>query len=585
MTPRANQSSQLVLGINSVYHESSACLLDGARLVAFVEEERFTRVKRGKRLKIDNANVLPIEAIRYCLKSAGAEWSDISRIAWGYDPNIRPRASTGEDVRPGSWGSPEGEEIFQKTVRSVPSLLSELAGEDITNRFRWVAHELAHAASAYFASPFEDAAVLSVDALGEHSSTMLAWGRGPKMEVIHEISYPNSLGFLWESISEFLGLDRYEGPAKLMGLAAFGHGERFAAEMARVLRTGDPGFEVDNRWTRFRSYGGNRLEELFGARRAARSEMDHRDADLAAALQEATETVLLALAARLRARTGSDALCLAGGVALNCVGLGRLTRDSGFSRFFVQPAANDAGTALGAALHVLHHELGCTERFVMNRPYLGPSFTDDELRAAVDAAGLRYERCEDVAGTTARLLAGGRIVGWFQGAMEVGPRALGNRSILADPRESTTKDVINVRVKHREYWRPFSPSVLVEQANDWFAISGESLSHGFMSFTYPVRPERRSSIPAVVHADGRSRVQVVTPELNPRYHQLISAFRDITSIPVVLNTSFNGPGEPIVCTPAEAVSLYQRSGLDALVLGDYLVTERLGRGESVVKQQ
>jgi carbamoyltransferase len=183
------------------------------------------------------------------------------------------------------------------------------------------------------------------------------------------------------------------------------------------------------------------------------------------------------------------------------------------------------------------------------------------------------------------LLAGGRIVAWFQGAMEVGPRALGNRSILADPRESTTKDAINVRVKHREYWRPFSPSVLVEQANDWFAISGESLSHGFMSFTYPVRPERRSSIPAVVHADGRSRVQVVTPELNPRYHQLISAFRDITSIPVVLNTSFNGPGEPIVCTPAEAVSLYQRTGLDALVLGDYLVTERLGRGESVVKQQ
>lgn len=575
MDSHASRSSQLVLGINSVYHESSACLLDGAKVLAFVEEERFTRVKRAKRLTIDNANVLPLAAIRYCLESTGATWSDISRIAYGYDPNIRPSASTSEDVQPGSWGSPEGEAIFQKTVRSIPSLLSKLAGEDIVDRFRWVAHHLAHAASAYFASPFEDAAVLSVDALGEQSSTMFAWGRGPAMEVLHEIVYPNSLGFLWEAISEFVGLDRYAGPAKLMGLAAFGRSDRFAAEMARVLRPGSPEFEVDNSWTRFRSYGGDRLADLFGQKRPADVEMDHRDADLACALQEATETALLAMATWLRERTGSDALCLAGGVALNCVGLGRLTRDSGFSRFFVQPAANDAGTALGAALYVLHHELGCTERFVMNHPYLGPSYEDEELCAAIDAAGLPYERCEDVAETTARLLADGRIVGWFQGALEAGPRALGNRSILADPRQSTVKDAINVRVKHREYWRPFSPSVLEEFAKEWFSISGESLSHGFMSFTYPVRPERRSSIPAVVHADGRSRVQVVTSELNPRYHRLITKFHEITGVPVVLNTSFNGPSEPIVCTPAEAVARYRKSGLDALVLGDLLITDRL----------
>jgi carbamoyltransferase len=575
MESQARRSGQLVLGVNSVYHESSACLLDGAKVLAFVEEERFTRVKRAKRLSIDNANVLPLEAIRHCLESSGTAWSDISHIAYGYDPNSRPSASTGEDVQPGSWGSPEGEAIFQKTVRSIPSLLSQLAGEDITSRFRWVAHHLAHAASAYFASPFEDAAVLSVDALGEQSSTMLAWGRGPVMEVLHEIAYPNSLGFLWETIAEFLGMDRYAGPAKLMGLAAFGRGDRFAAEMARVLRPGSPEFRVDNSWTRFRSYGGGRLADLFGQERMAGAEMDHRDADLACALQEATETVLLALAAWLRERTGSDALCLAGGVALNCVGLGRLTRDSGFSRFFVQPAANDAGTALGAALYVLHHELGRTERFVMNHPYLGPSYNDAELCAAIDAVGLRYERCEDVAETTARLLADGRIIGWFQDAMEVGPRALGNRSILADPRQSTIKDTINVRVKHREYWRPFSPSVLDELANEWFLVSGESLSHGFMSFTYPVRPERRSSIPAVVHADGRSRVQTVTSELNPRYHRLITKFYEITGVPVVLNTSFNGPDEPIVCTPTEAVARYQKSGLDALVLGDLLITDRL----------
>jgi len=252
-------------------------LLDGAEVLAFVEEERFTRVKRAKRLTIDNANVLPLKAIRHCLESTGTAWSNISHIAYGYDPNIRPTVRTDEDVQPGSWGSSAGEAIFQKTVRSIPPLLSEFAGEDITSRFRWVAHHLAHAASAYFASPFEDAAVLSVDALGEQSSTMLAWGRGPALEVLHEIAYPNSLGFLWEAISEFLGLDRYAGPAKLMGLAAFGRGDRFEAEMARVLRPGSPGFTVDNSWTRFRSYGDDRLADLFGPKRPVGAEVDEQD--------------------------------------------------------------------------------------------------------------------------------------------------------------------------------------------------------------------------------------------------------------------------------------------------------------------
>jgi carbamoyltransferase len=345
--------------------------------------------------------------------------------------------------------------------------------------------------------------------------------------------------------------------------------------MARVLRADGSGFEVDNRWTRFRAYGGDRLEDLFGPRREAGAEMDHRDADLARALQEATEEVLLRLAGWLHEETGCDALCLAGGVALNCVAGGRLTRESGFSRFFVQPAANDAGTALGAALYLLHHELGHTERFVMRDPYLGPSFGDAELREALDSAGLAYVRCGDIEAVTARLLSDGRVVGWFQGAMEVGPRALGNRSILADPRRPAVKDTINLRAKHREYWRPFSPSVLAEEAADWFAVSGESLSHGFMSFTYPVRRERHSLIPAAVHVDGQARAQLVSGDLNPRYHRLIREFAGLTGVPVVLNTSFNGPGEPIVCTPADAVAMFRGSGLDALVLGDHLVTDRL----------
>ncbi|HEY0640240.1 MAG TPA: carbamoyltransferase C-terminal domain-containing protein [Pseudonocardiaceae bacterium] len=569
-------ATRLVLGVNSVYHESSACLLDGATVLSFVEEERFTRVKRAKRLTLDNADQLPVHAIRHCLEAAGATWDDVSHVAYGYDPRLRPPPRDHEGVREGSWGSAAGERLFLETVHRVPLVLSELAGRDLTPGFRWVGHHLAHAASAYFASPYEDAAVLSVDALGEQASTMLAHGNGTKLVVLDEILYPHSLGFLWEAFSVFLGLDRYAGPAKLMGLAAFGRGDRFAGAMARVLRVSRDGFTIDDTWTRFRSYGNDRLEELFGPRREPGSEMDHRDADLARALQEATEEALLALANRLRRETGAPALCLAGGVALNCVGTGRLNRETEFDGFFVQPAANDAGTALGAALYVLHHELGLTDRYVMTHPYTGPAYDEDAMRAAVEEAGLPYTRSADVAADTARLLAGGAVIGWFQGAMEIGPRALGNRSIVADPRSPVVKDTINVRAKHREYWRPFSPSVLREHAEDWLVVGGESLSHGFMSYTYPVLPHRRASMPAAVHADGCARAQLVTPELNPRYHRMISEFHALTGVPVVLNTSFNGPEEPIVRTPAEAVRMYLRNGLDALVLGDLVVTDRLG---------
>src|SRR5215207_5329129 len=272
--PGGRRMGHLVLGVNSVYHESSACLLDGARVLAFCEEERFTREKRAKRLTIDNADVLPERAMEWCLATAGASWADVGRVAYSYDPDVRPPADPdpAEDVRPGSWGSPDGEAVFQRTVRGVPGVLSKLAGTDLTDRFRWVPHHRAHAASAYFAAPFESAAVLSVDALGEVHSTGLYAGRGPRMETLREIAYPHSLGFLWETVSEFLGLDRYTGPAKVMGLAAFGRPDRFAAELARLLLVGPADFQVDNSLTRFRSYGPNKLHSLFGEPRVPRAE-------------------------------------------------------------------------------------------------------------------------------------------------------------------------------------------------------------------------------------------------------------------------------------------------------------------------
>jgi carbamoyltransferase len=562
-------SRHLILGINSVFHESSACIFDGARLLAFVEEERLTRIKKAKRAAVDNAHELPVSAIEYCLAEAQASWEDIALIGYSYDPGLRG-VIPGDDVVPGDWGSETGEAAFQLSVRRVPQALSELAGTDVTERFRWVPHHLAHAASSYFASPYDDAAILSVDGIGEQTTTMLAHGRGGSLQVIDEFRYPHSLGFLWEQFSLFLGMDQYSGPAKLMGLAGFGRPEPFAAELARIVTRDGDSFRIDNHWTRFRA-AGDRLEELFGPRRAPGAELDGRDADIAAALQATTEAVLGDLVARLRWETAAPALCLTGGVALNCVANGKIVRESGFEHVFVPPVASDSGGSLGAALYLLHHELDSADRFVLSHPYLGPSYDETALKAALADAGLDYAYCPDIAGRAAGIIAGGGLVGWFQGAAEIGPRALGNRSILADPRKALVKDEINLYAKHREYWRPFSPSFLAEHAPGWLETGAESPSHGFMSFTYPVLPQRRHEIPAVVHADGCVRGQLVTADLNPRYHELISAFHERTGVPAVLNTSFNDPHEPIVSSPEDAVRTYRNSRLSALALGDYLV--------------
>jgi carbamoyltransferase len=568
-SPGRGRRGDLILGVNSVFHESSACLLDRSRLLAFVEEERLTRVKKAKRAAVSNAHVLPDRAIAYCLEVAGADWDDVGYIGYSYDPHRRVLVK-GDDVVAGDWGSPEGEAAFQASLGRVPGALSELAGTDVRSRLRWVPHHDAHAASAYFASPYDDAAVLSVDGIGEVATMLGGHGRGTTLRATQEIRYPNSLGFLWEAVSLFLGLDQYAGPAKVMGLAAFGDPDRFAGELGKLLIPEPTGFRVENYYTRFRATS-DRLEELFGPRRAPGVELDSRDADLAAALQAATERVLLDTVARLRRETGSSALCLAGGVALNCVATGRIVRESGYEQVFVQPAAGDAGTSLGAALHILHGELGHPDRFVMQHAYLGPSYSEAAMVEALDAARLPYRRCDDIVDHTAQLLADDQLVGWFQGPAEIGPRALGNRSILADPRSAVVKERINLHGKHREYWRPFSPSILAEEAADWVEVGAASPSHAFMSFTYPVRPDKRRLIPAVVHADHHTRGQLVTAEHNPRYHALIRGFYQRTGVPTVLNTSFNGPGEPIVSNPADAVATFVNSGLDALVLGDLLV--------------
>ncbi len=560
----------LILGLNTVYHETSACLIRGPELLAFAEQERFNRVKKGKPAKVDNPDELPVEALLYCLEKAGVAWRDIDRVAVSFAPDLRSEPIA-EMTIPGDWGSPSGEARFLSRVRDLPSRLSHLTGVDFERRWRWIPHEHAHAASTYFASPFEEAAVLCMDGIGESSTALLARGQGTALHEIDTIRYPHSLGFVWEKVCKFLGFGEYDA-GKVMALTAFGSASDLAAPFSELLRPTDGRFEVDPEELLFRVEEFGPLERRFGPRRLPGGFVGPRDAALAAALQEATEQVLVRLAERLSRETGSKNLCLAGGVMLNCVALGRLLREGPFANVFVQPIAHDAGTALGAAFATLYDEWEAAGRWVMESPYLGPEFSDADMKEAVQAAGIEtHHRSSDAAGEAARALAEGKVIGWFQGAAEAGPRALGNRSILADPRTGASKERINLKAKQREYFRPFAPAVLKEHAAEWFEVPRDSPSLRFMSFALPVRAEKRQQVPAVVHADGTGRLQVVDREVNPRFHALVSSFRDQTGVPLVVNTSFNSYDEPMVCSPADAVRTFTRSDLDLLFLGDLVV--------------
>ena len=573
----------LILGINSAYHESSACLLVDGELVAAAEEERFNRSKHGKPARVDNPHELPTAAIRFCLDVGGERLGrrlslrDVDHAATSFDPEARLRRNlehtSSYPIPEGDFGSDAGERTFHRLVSRTEG---ELRRRGFRGTFTALPHHDCHAASAFLVSPFEEAAVLVVDGIGEFESTTLYHGQGSRLRRLHSLVYPNSLGLLWEKICIFSGFSEYDA-CKLMGLASYGRPEPFRAAFARVLRVEDGGFEVDDETARLRSRDCSALADLFGMpplteRVREITEATQPYADLAAALQEATEEALLALARDARERTGSTNLCMAGGVALNCVANGRLLAEGPFEEVFIQPAAHDAGTALGAALLLWTRDLGGERSNVFRSPYLGPRFSDEEIEAALAERGLVYRRSDHVEADTAELLTRGNVISWFQGAMELGPRALGNRSILADPRDPETVERINLRVKHREPFRPFCPSVLAEEADDWFEIEGPAGPASYMLAAYPVRPGREERIPAVCHIDGTCRIQRVEAEVNPRYHRLIREFRDRTGVPVLLNTSFND-SEPIVCTPRDAVRTFLGTRIDYLVAGPFVVAK------------
>ena len=564
--------STYILGINSAYHESSACLIHNGEIILALEEERLNRVKHAKPARVDNADELPIGAIELCLEKAGITWQEVDRVGYSFDPVKRLKNKDySEPVVPGDWGSAEGEQLFYEKLQQVPQKLSQLAGEDITAKFEWLDHHLCHAGSAYFVSPFEDAAVLIVDGIGEFESTTFYHGKGNRLNKLKTIDYPNSLGFLWEKFAQFLGFSEYDA-CKVMGLASYGNFKYYDREFRQLLTIEPGSFQLDPKILQFRVNDFSELEKLFGPQREPDQRLEERHMDIAATLQKVTEEVLLELANDLYHRTGSPNLCLAGGVALNCVANRILQEKTPFQNIYIQPAANDAGTAIGAAYGIWHQMLGQPRSYVMERPYLGPEYSDDRIQAVLDAHHLNYRRCDNIEATAAKLVAEGNIVGWFQDRMEMGPRALGSRTLLADPRNPNMRDILNHKVKHREHFRPFAPSVLADKAQAWFCIEDSQMPSDFMLFAYEVQESQRDLIPAVIHVDGTSRVQTVRSQSHPKYYRLIQEFDKLTGVPMVLNTSFND-SEPIVCSPEDAVKTFGKTKIDYLAIGNFLVSK------------
>jgi carbamoyltransferase len=581
-----------ILGINAYHGNASAALVADGRLVAAVEEERFNRVKY--------AAGFPVAAIRYCLETAGISIQEVDHIAVPRNPWARLGTKLYYAVRMPRFARDRARVlarfagIEQELARSF-----ELEPKQIAARYHRVEHHQAHLASTFFVSPFERAAVLSADGLGDFASTMWASGEGPRMHVHGAVAFPHSLGMYYTAITQYIGFEKFGDEYKVMGLAAYGQ-PAYLDEFRRIVRSANgAGFRLGLEYFRHHRDGAEMswreadrtpvlgrlysdyLAERLGPPRESGAELEQRHRDLAATLQARLEEVYFELLNSLARQAGTDSICLAGGVAFNCVANGKIFSETPFRRVYVQPAAGDAGLAVGAAFFVHHQILGQPRSFVMDHAYWGPGFEEAEIRRAIESSALmrggyrvRKLAAEELAYAAARHVADGRILGWYQGRTEWGPRALGNRSIVADPRRAEMKDILNRRIKHREIFRPFAPSILEEATGNYFECAHPS---PFMTMAYAVRPEKRAVIPAPTHVDGTGRLQTVSREANPLYWQLIKEFERITGVPVVLNTSFND-NEPIVCRPEEAVNCFLRTRMDVLVVGPYLV-EKIESGE------
>jgi len=440
-------------------------------------------------------------------------------------------------------------------------------------------HHVSHAASAYYPSPYDEAAIVTFDGVGEWTTTTIGLGQGLDLELIKEIRFPHSLGLLYSAFTTYLGHEANEGEYKVMGMAAYGE-PRFYDQVRQLVDVADDGsFQLDMRYFAYHATlrgVTQRFYQLFGPPRAPDDSLDPRTADIAASIQKVTEDAMVAIARHARELTGARNLVMAGGVALNCLANTRVRREAGFDDVWIQPAAGDSGGAIGAALHLYHMVLRGPRVGPLRNAYLGPAYDSDTIHRFLDSHGIAYDHLapEELVRTTASLLADGNVIGWYHGRMEFGPRALGSRSILADPRRPEMKDVLNEKIKHREQFRPFAPSALLDRSADYFDFGGPS---PYMLFVAGVHPDRRGELPAITHVDGTARLQTTTPEDNGRYDALIREFYAQTGMPVLINTSFNVRGEPIVGTPEEAYNCFAHTDMDYLVLGDFLVDQAAKR--------
>jgi carbamoyltransferase len=589
-----------VLGISAYYHDSAAALVEDGRIVAAAQEERFTRRKHDPRF--------PVHAVRFCLDHAGVALDGVDAIAFYDKPLLKferlletylsfaPRGFKSFRMAIPVWLR---EKLFLKDLLAT-ELKALGAGKRVAERIAFSEHHLSHAASAFFPSPFDEALVLTMDGVGEWATTSLAHGSGNRLEVHREIHFPHSLGLLYSAFTYYTGFKVNSGEYKVMGLAPYGE-PKYAPQILEHLidLKPDGSFRLNLDYFDYctgLTMTNERFDALFGAPpRKPEARLSQREMDLAASVQAVTEEVVLRLTRSLAQDTGQRNLCLAGGVALNCVANGKVLRDGRFKDIWIQPAAGDAGGALGAALAAYHLAAGQPReksdgRDRMSGAYLGPSFSAEEVQRQLAAAGARFHVLADegMIEACARALADGKALGWFQGRMEFGPRALGGRSILGDARSPKMQSVLNLKVKYRESFRPFAPSVLRERVSDYFEIDYDS---PYMLLVADVVESRRktmtaaeqalfgieklnvprSDIPAVTHVDYSARIQTVHRETNPRYHALISAFERLTGCPVIVNTSFNVRGEPIVGSPADAFRCFMGTELDVLAVGDCLL--------------
>ena len=556
-----------VLGINAAFHDSSAALLLDGVPVAAAEEERFTRIKHAKRPMPLLSHQLPFHAINYCLAEAGITLADVDRIAYSYNPEL---CAPGKSL-PGATGFGRYEQAFLDGIRAAPRMLREDVPHHLKRRFEvtgaqrvaaveFVDHHMAHAASAYYASGFDESAVMTLDGRGEHATSMMATGRGAGLQKLAETHFPSSLGLLYEQVTAHLGFLNSSDEYKVMALASSGD-DGMADLLRKCVRVrGDGTYLIDS----------IDFERIAGTARKSWEPLERRHFDLARAAQVVLEETALSLAQWLHRQTGGPNLCMAGGVALNCVMNARVRDEGPFERVFVQPAAGDAGTSLGAAFMAHCAATGTRPEWAMRDAYLGPGFSESQIQRALDRSKMPYERPADIARATAEILARNEIAGWFQGRMEFGPRALGARSLVANAADPEMKERLNT-IKDREEFRPVAPAVLEERAAEYFS---DVAPDPFMLFIRDVRPEKAGEIASARHVDGTARVQTVSQEHAPEFHALISAHAELTGTPVVVNTSFNSLGRPIVCAPEDALECYATTPLDALAIGPFLLRKR-----------